>query len=324
MDVRMADEFQPYDAHPAASGDPEGLGWNVLDLTGGRSSISSVDRQALAQEILRIVEQGHYVRPDGERVEVAALVNAARDSTRLYRPEALQSLLELPAPPLGPSPRIEVTPESTFGAARRLVLSEGIPDVVALNFASAWNPGGGWLGGAEAQEEDLAISSALVSCQWKVLEFYAANRACPSVLYTDHIIHSSQVPFFRGEQGILLESPIPVSIITAPAPHAGEHLRRHPDDIEGLRSAIHRRSGMILSVARDRGHRTLVLGAWGCGAFGNSPGDVAESFRRWIFEPRFAGVFDLIVFAILDRSDHRRTIAPFERVFSSSNPLPPK
>jgi uncharacterized protein (TIGR02452 family) len=275
-----------------------------------------VDRQALAQEILRIVEQGHSLRPDRERVEVAALVAAARDGTRLYRPEGLQALLDLPAPAGGRGPRIEVTPETTFEAARRLIRDDGTPDVVALNFASAWNPGGGWLGGAEAQEEDLAIASALVSCQWKVLEFYAANRACPSLSYTDHIIYSPRVPFFRDPGGVLLGSPLPVSLITAPAPHAGEHLRRHPDDAEGVRSAIGRRSGMILSVARDRGHRTLVLGAWGCGAFRNNPAHVAGSFRRWLGDPRFGGAFDRVVFAILDRSDARRTLEPFERAFS--------
>ena len=278
-----------------------------------------MDRPSLAQEILRIVEEGHYLRANGEQVDVASLVNAAREGTHLYRPEELQGILERPASAGGSGPRVEVTPESTFEAARRLVLQEGLLDVVALNFASAVNPGGGWLGGALAQEEDLAISSSLVACQWKALGFYEANRACPSVLYTDHLIYSPRVPFFRGKDGELLSRPVPVSIITAPAPHAGEHLRRHPDDSEGLRLAIERRSGLILSVARDRGHRTLVLGAWGCGAFKNDPLTVAAAFRRWISDARFSGAFDRIVFAILDSSGTRRTIGSFEKIFSSSN-----
>ena len=35
---------------------------------------------------------------------------------------------------------------------------------------------------------------------------------------------------------------------------------------------------MVLAVARDQGHRALVLGAWGCGVFRNDPAQVAAAF----------------------------------------------
>jgi uncharacterized protein (TIGR02452 family) len=271
-----------------------------------------MDRKALAQETRRIVEDGYYVT-GGVRTDIAAEVEAAREGTRLYRPREIQQLLDQPGIHGGAAPRLEVTPESTGAAACRLV-REGTDDVVALNFASARNAGGGWLGGARAQEEDLAISSALVSTLWTKPEYYDANRRESSLLYTDHLIHSPRVPFIRDEDKNLSSPPVPVSVITSPAPNAGEHLRRHPGDLDGVRRTLQRRSGHVLAAARDRGHRTLVLGAWGCGVFRNNPADVAGCFKAWLTDARFAGAFDRVVFAILDRGGS--TLSAFQQAFS--------
>jgi uncharacterized protein (TIGR02452 family) len=272
-----------------------------------------MDRKALAQETRRIVEQGYYVAGN-VRADIAAQIEAARQGTRLYRPDEIQRLLDLPNVSGGNAPRPEVTAESTGEAACRLV-REGIDDVVALNFASARNPGGGWLGGARAQEEDLSICSALVATLWTKPDFYDANRRESSLLYTDHLIHSPRVPFIRDEEKNLSSPPLAVSVITAPAPNAGEHLRRHPDDHDGVRRTLRRRSGQILAAARDRGHRTLVLGAWGCGVFRNNPADVAACFKAWLADARFAGAFDRVVFAILDRSGSTSTLSAFQQAF---------
>src|SRR5262245_14024090 len=139
-------------------------------------------RKALAQETRKIVEQGHYVARNGIDTDIAAEVEAAREGTRLYRPAEIQRLLDQPAAVGGEAPRLEVTPESTSEAACRLA-REGIDDVVALNFASARNPGGGWLGGARAQEEDLSICSALATTLLMQRDFYDANRSQSSLLY---------------------------------------------------------------------------------------------------------------------------------------------
>lgn len=268
----------------------------------------------VAKETVAIVERGSYTSPSGQVVSIAAAIEAARRGTRLYRPE---ELADLPLPPAGAgAPRIEVWAETTAGAARRLVEGEGLADVAALNFASAKNPGGGFLGGAKAQEEDLARCSALYHCVREARGYYDANRACDSLLYTDHIIYSPGVPFFRDERLDLLERPFCAAMVTAPAPNAGEHLRRHARGHAEIREALVRRAGHVLRVMAHHGHRTLVLGAWGCGVFRNDPKEVAAAFAGWLRSEAFARAFARVVFAVFDRSKDRSTLRAFELAFA--------
>jgi uncharacterized protein (TIGR02452 family) len=58
-----------------------------------------------------------------------------------------------------------------------------------------------------------------------------------------------------------------------------------------------------------------VLGAWGCGAFGNDPNRTAVDFREAL-ENEFRGAFFDIVFAITDWSPKRRFLGPFRDVFT--------
>lgn len=58
----------------------------------------------------------------------------------------------------------------------------------------------------------------------------------------------------------------------------------------------------------------MVLGAWGCGAFGNDPGRTARDFRAALESEDFDGVFSDITFAIADWSPKRRFLGPFRDV----------
>ena len=140
-----------------------------------------------------------------------------------------------------------------------------------LNFASAKNAGGGFLNGAKAQEEDLCRSSGLYLCQLEQPDYYAANRAEKSMLYTDHIIYSPRVPCFRVSGDGLLNACFYPSVITAPAPNAGVFLQREPHGAAALAAALQRRADYVLAVAKHQAQKNLVLGAWGCGVFRNPP-----------------------------------------------------
>lgn len=270
--------------------------------------------KGIAQETLRVVEQGTYVTASGCTVSLHAEVARAVAGTVLYRPGSFERLA-LPTGLSGGAPRIEVTSEKTGEAARRLFEREGLARVVALNFASAKNPGGGFLGGARAQEEDLARCSALYACLVTQPEYYARNREQSSLLYTDHLIYSPDVPFFRDERLELLERPFLASIITSPAPNAGEALRKDPALYPRLREVLQARALDVLRVAAHHGHRTLVLGAWGCGVFRNNPHDVAEAFSLAL--AALPGAFERVVFAVWEREGDGPNLRAFRERFGA-------
>src|SRR5204862_261449 len=126
--------------------------------------------------------------------------------------------------------------------------------------------------------------------------------------------------FRRDDDDALLEEPYLVSMITAPAVNAGAVRRNEPDAVAKIEAVMRGRIAKVLSVAAHHGHRDIILGAWGCGVFQNSSADVARWFAEQLHDPAgpFAGVFERIVFAVLDRSDDRGFVAPFERQFAGA------
>lgn len=275
--------------------------------------------RGIAKETERIVGRGGYRSPGGREVPLAEEIARAAAGTRLYGPEPVECV-ECEAGPADRPTRFEVTGESSLDAARRLATegqrrAVGEP-VAVLDFASARNPGGGYLNGAQAQEEALCRASALYTCLLTVPEFYAAHRADPSPFYSDRVIHSPAVPVFRDGRGALLDEPYAVGFLTSAAPNAGVVARRTPDETGAIPGALAARCERVLEVATVHGYRQLVLGAWGCGVFRNDPAAVAAAFRSHLTgRGRFAGRFERVVFAILDRSGASPARAAFTDAF---------
>lgn len=273
-------------------------------------------RRAIAAETVEILERGRYTAPSGRVVPIADHVAQTVRGTRLYRPEELAVLLEgLGAASDGAPTRIEVTEETTLAAARRLTGAAG-DQVACLNFASAEHPGGGFLSGAHAQEEGLARSSGLYASLRAVPQFYAFHHRQRDPLYSDHLIYSPGVPVFRDDAGRLLEEPYRVAFLTSPAPN-----RRAIGDlrtVEEIGRVLRGRAAKVLAAARHHGHRRLVLGAWGCGVFGNDPAQVAETFAGLLLDGGpFAGRFAHVVFAVWDTAPGAPRHAAFARRFGS-------
>ncbi|MDG4864837.1 TIGR02452 family protein [Streptomyces sp. T-3] len=266
--------------------------------------------RAVAKHTEEIVQAGSYVAPDGRAVTIAAAVGAARDGTRMFGPDPVVVPAGAPVTTV-----IEVTGESSLEAARRLAGETSGP-VAVLNFASARNPGGGYLNGAQAQEEALCRASALYVCQLRAPEFYDHHRAERDPFYSDRVIHSPAVPVFRDDRGRLLDEPYEAGFLTSPAPNAGVIARRTPELADRIPAALAARAERVLEVAAACGYRRLVLGAWGCGVFQNEPAQVAEAFRALLTgEARFARRFEHVVFGVLDRSG--RTRAAFTEAFAA-------
>lgn len=189
------------------------------------------------------------------------------------------------------------------------------PGPAVLVFASARNPGGGYVNGAKAQEEALCRASALYHCLLRAPEYYAEHREVRDPFYSDRVIRSPGVPVFRDPRGGLLARPFRVGFLTSPAPNAGVIARQLPDRVGEIPAALARRAERVLEVAAAQGHRELVLGAWGCGVFRNDPAEVAAAFAAHLAGTgRFATRFDRVVLAIRDREDSPARTA-FARVF---------
>lgn len=278
-------------------------------------------RAQIARETLEILERGHYTAPDGRTLSIEASLRAAIAGTRLFTPEALVHLLAgLDRPDRAHPTRFTVANETTFGAARRLIAADPGLDPLCLNFASARNPGGGFLGGSQAQEESLARASGLYSCISPVEAYYTANRRHRSTLYTHHMIYSPRVPIFRDDDDRLLAEPVLASIVTAPAVNAGAVRRNEPDRVGRIEVVMRERIARLLGIAREFGRGTLVLGAWGCGVFRNDPEKIALWFRESLVEDaRFRDTFRHVHFAVLDHTSARDTLRAFEHQFDTGD-----
>jgi len=263
-----------------------------------------------AHETLQIVASGSYTAPDScKRVNISELVTHAVASSVHYAADTWRPSEASYLPAIGSrNPICEVWECSVLVAAEELAreaLSEGLPPPGVLNFASARNPGGGFTTGAKAQEECIARSSALYPCLSKHFDaFFVPSRRAKAGAYTHNIIYSPRVPVIRSDSGSLLAVPYTADFATAAAPNLGcihRDLGRVPIKqayrvAEGLlRERIYR----VLDTFLRHGAKDLVLGAWGCGVFGNDPDTVAALFEEEL-RGRFCGCFRHVVFAVLD------------------------
>jgi uncharacterized protein (TIGR02452 family) len=274
-------------------------------------------RAKVALETLKILESGFYTNGKKMIVDIKEDLKIATGDTILYRPDAFANVENEYKKISNKKERgnsiIEITDETTISAARRLVVSEGYYKAVCLNFASAKNPGGGFLSGSQAQEESLARSSGLYSSIFQMEEMYNYNRGIKTCLYSDYMIYSPKVPVFRDDYNRLLDEAFRISFITAPAVNAGVIREREKENIEKMHSIMIDRIKKILLIAALHNNRAIVLGAYGCGVFRNKTEDVAGYFKKVLHDDGYKLLFDKIVFAIYDNSVDKSKVREFER-----------
>lgn len=273
------------------------------------------DRKAVAQQTLQILRQGGY-HFQGRWVAIADAHARSVGASRLYRPGECPPFAPVPG---AAAPAVRVVNAATVQAICELTQADPTRPVAALNFASAKNPGGGFLSGAMAQEESLAASSGLYDTLLAHPAYYEANRACGTMCYTDHAIYSPGVVFLRDARFALLPEPVLANLLTLPAVNYGQVLQKGEDAAHAAQ-VMARRMHRALALFAGRGDRRLVLGAYGCGVFRNDPAQVAAWWQELLAGPDFAGCFDEVVFAVLDRSPAGRQIAPFLERFGAGAP----
>jgi len=199
--------------------------------------------------------------------------------------------------------------------------------VCVLNFASATNPGGGVVHGSSAQEEAICRCSTLFPClntreMWN--NFYTPHRNADNPLYNDDCIFTPAVKVFKGDTNFPETLPETdwwnVDVITCAAPN----LRRIPSNFmnpnagskqadityEGLKALHTSRIQRIFEVAIANKADTLILGAFGCGAFCNPPELVAEVFAE--FTEKYRKYFDVIEYAVFHTERETKNYVAFK------------
>lgn len=267
---------------------------------------SRAQNQRLAEQTLQITQNtGKYRTLDGTWVDINQSLRQAIDQTITYTPitSAELSVSDLISRSKGKNnTSFTVELETTLAACLRITEEEKENNfnIAALNFASAKNPGGGFLNGSMAQEESLALSSGLFDCI-NGSEMYPVNRANPNRgLYQNYMIFSPKVPVFRNDHGDLLKHPVEISFLTVPAVNVGDAQRKEvePEQIEAV---TRERMDRMLAMAVWHEVEVLILGSWGCGVF---KGNAQLVFRMFInlLTSKYEGVFRKVVFSTTDEN----------------------
>ena len=278
------------------------------------------NRAQKAQETLQIINKGFYTVNE-RRIDIARQVQQSVDATQFYSAAMLDSLqAEVPESIAVRNyhTRIVVKNCTSIEAARQLLGTDG--KTSCLNFASARNPGGGFLNGSQAQEESLARSSALYPTLTKFQrEMYDHNRSLTTYLYSDNMIYSPDVVFFRNDADELLPQPFLLDILTCPAVNVGAMIQNKSSDLSQVKQTMLSRIDKILSVFVFRKAEKVILGAWGCGVFRNKPEDVAAYFAHYLTpKGKYGKCFREVVFAVFDNSRDLGNVRAFEKVLYSN------
>lgn len=160
------------------------------------------------------------------------------------------------------------------------ILMHGTGRTIALNFANAMFPGGGYILGGNAQEEALCRASMLFYTIRTAKQYYHANRMHIFPDYTDHMIYSRNVPIIRDNSGDILDSPEYCDFITCPA--VNRTFAKFFFSQKKLTLIMENRINKIIQLCALQNPDMLILGAFGCGVFGNRREIVYPLFERAI------------------------------------------
>ena len=260
-----------------------------------RSQGSYTERMRLkkiAKETMKITRQGYY-ELNGMRIELPKRKYDEPEQADAARWSLLGRKLSKNYPG-----NIYVWCISSFGAVACF------DRFLVLNFANAFTPGGGFMNGAEAQEESLCRESTLYASlvTEKAVGMYEYNRSLNSPAASDYMLLSPEVCVFRDHDSHkLFEKPYTASVLTVPAVnlHGYDDCVHKPASQE-IDELMYRRIENMLAVAIAHEYKNLILGAWGCGAFGHDAWRVAEYFYNLLVTKGYRNYFDNICFAIPD------------------------
>ncbi|MCD7805049.1 MAG: TIGR02452 family protein [Oscillospiraceae bacterium] len=283
----------------------------------------------ILEDTLGILEKGSYEK-DGKEINLRFSA-AEMGEAKVYLPEDIEAI-EKSAPVTKHSDERDIS--RIFGCEnedalvlakkRYLEMKEAgdfSPKVLVLNLASATEPGGRTRKGASAQEEDLCRrSSLLLSLESEnAKKYYDYNNAHKTHMGSNGIVMSENVEVIKNHSSETLEEPFPISVMTCAAPMIRMGLEGMTQ--EEYESMLETRIRGMLTVAATEKYRHLILGAFGCGIYGNDASLVSRLFYEAIMSFSYAGkpaeaLFDSIDFAVLCKPEKDYNYKEFCKYFS--------
>lgn len=270
---------------------------------------------------LKIFEAWKYVAPSGKVIKLPGTRQELLDATRVYR----EVICAAEVPVRYQTTRTGCANEDCMVVAKNLI-DQGLNPAI-LNMANAYKACGKYSSGDGSQEPSLCRASTLSPTLYQYYNKMWAKKAGvtlrePSAYPIDVRfggIYTPNVTVFRdnGFTGFALhEQPYKTSIISMGAlnfnpkikPNNMEYRAENdgftPEGEEVMRDKIR----TIYRIALLNGHDSLVLGAFGCGAFHLQPEFVSTLFKETLEETEFKGKFHTIAFALLEGSGPRKKV----------------
>jgi len=274
----------------------------------------------IKQDRIKIFEGTQQLWQNSDRLKNA--VEKSRLSQKIYWEG---DEIEFDSPRFCDNLKVVISKEKTVEAARKYA-KEG-KKVCILNFASSVSPGGGVCTGEQAQEESICRVSTLYFAlsdpdtagkfydrHWEMIRGKKMNRR-----NTDDIIYTPGVIAVRddsaGEVILAEEEWYPMDVITCAAPDirkTGDETEYNPDENE-LYSEFVKRWKCILAAGAKHKADVLILGAFGCGVFANSPKLVACAFCDAVSD--FINCFDTVEFAIYGPRENNINYSNIKDIF---------
>lgn len=201
---------------------------------------------------------------------------------------------------------MEIIIEPLDSVSAIMKYSENGIKISILNFSSYKNPGGMFINGSKAQEECLCHESFLYNVLKEFqTEFYDWNCTKKNkALYLNRCLYSPNVKFVKDKI-------VDCDVITCAAPNKSAAQMYQSVSNEENYDVLKSRIKFILDIAKENKVDTLILGAYGCGVFGQNPTEVATIFKEFL-ETEYK-CFSKVVFAIL--KDKTNNLESFEKVF---------
>lgn len=214
---------------------------------------------------------------------------------------------------------LEGTTETLYTAYNNFEIKFTGDKIAILNFASYTNPGGGYLKGSVAQEEELCINSTLYNVLSKHREYYKVNRKTKnSGLYSNRILYTPDIVFMSD---LTRHIKLYADVITCAAPNMHAVKNSKPYDLTKAYAILGKKESImfdridhILNAAYQNHVEHLIIGPFGCGVFGNDPNLVAQDFKS-LLTTKYKGVFKS-VFISLPILNNIKNVISFWDVFS--------